>query len=41
VKGTDTAIDITWERTSAQLVLKWPEAAATAPSPRGEFVTRP
>ncbi|HLM73489.1 MAG TPA: hypothetical protein VK459_12375 [Polyangiaceae bacterium] len=41
VKGTDTAIDITWERTSAQLLLKWPETAATAPSPRGEFVTRP
>jgi hypothetical protein len=41
VKGTDTAIDITWERTSAQLLLKWPETAATAPSPRGEFVTKP
>ncbi|NUQ77940.1 MAG: hypothetical protein HUU21_30775 [Polyangiaceae bacterium] len=41
VKGTDTAIDIVWENTSAQLVLKWPETAAVAPSPRGEFVKRP
>lgn len=39
VKGTDTEIDIKWERTSAKLVLKWPETAAVAPSPRGEFVT--
>lgn len=41
VKGTDTAIDITWERTSSKLLLKWPETAAAAPSPRGEFVARP
>lgn len=41
VKGTDTAIDITWERTSSRLLLKWPETAATAPSPRGEFATKP
>jgi hypothetical protein len=41
VKGTDTAIDITWEHTSSKLLLKWPETAAAAPSPRGEFVARP
>jgi hypothetical protein len=41
VKGTDTAIDITWERTSSRLLLKWPETAATAPSTRGEFVAQP
>ncbi len=40
VKGTDLAIDITWERANGQLTLKWPENLAGPPALRGELTTR-
>lgn len=40
VKGTDLAIDITWERTVGRLNLKWPETLAIPPALRGELVSR-
>lgn len=40
LKGTDLAIDITWERTVGRLNLKWPDTAAIPPALRGEVVSR-
>lgn len=40
VKGTDLALDITWEKTVGRLNLKWPDTLANPPVVRGELVGR-
>lgn len=40
VKGTDLAIDITWEKTVGRLNLKWPDTLANPPVVRGELISR-
>lgn len=40
VKGTDLAVDITWEKTLGRLSLKWPDTLAIPPALRGELVSR-
>ncbi len=40
VKGSDIAIDITWEKTVGRINLKWPDTAAIPPATRGEIASR-
>lgn len=40
IKGSDIAIDITWEKTVGRVNLKWPETATIPPAIRGEVVSR-
>lgn len=40
VKGSDIAIDVTWEKTVGRINLKWPDTAAIPPATRGEIASR-
>ena len=41
VRGSDIAFDLAWEKQSARLELRWPDASSGPPAIRGEVVAKP